>query len=318
MLAGLEQYAAGLRGRPELIWPKPPATEPIKARAGSLGLKGVRCVLWGTYGTVLQVVSGDLLFEHPKDFVTTLALEKTIQEFRMWGSMSRKPGQPSESLMPIYRKLLFDLKATGGQQGDKNPELASEKVWEAIVQKLQKKDYVIDQAQYGSAADFAKKVAFFFHLALQGANAYPGATKAFVELGNRGLVQGLLGNGQCFTPAQLNWALVSQAGCDPDLLISKDLCVLSGMVGSRKPSGRLFQAALEAVKARGLTPDQVLHVGSRLRDDLLGARKVGFKTALFLGDKASAQVDSEDLKNPETRPDVLLTELSQVSLFLTA
>ena len=78
MLAGLEQYAAGLRGRPELIWPKPPATEPIKARAGSLGLKGVRCVLWGTYGTVLQVVSGDLLFEHPKDFVTTLALEKTI------------------------------------------------------------------------------------------------------------------------------------------------------------------------------------------------------------------------------------------------
>ena len=150
MLAGLEQYAAGLRGRPELIWPKPPATEPIKARAGSLGLRGVRCVLWGTYGTVLQVVSGDLLFEHPKDFVTTLALEKTIQEFRMWGSMSRKPGQPSESLMPVR------------QQGDKNPELASEKVWEAIVQKLQKKDYVIDHAQYGSAADFAKKVAFFF------------------------------------------------------------------------------------------------------------------------------------------------------------
>lgn len=318
MFGGLDQYGAGLRVRPDLVWPKPPVTEPIKAKPGCFGLNGIRCVLWGTYGTVLHVASGDLLFEHPKDFVTNLALEKTIQEFRMWGSMSRKPGQPADSLLPIYRNLLFDLRATGGGAGEKHPELPSERVWEAIIQKLLKKDYVIDHGTYGSTSDFAKKVAFFFHAALQGANAYPGAARVFSELSSRGIMQGLLGNGQCFTPAHVNWALNVQENCDPEPWICKDISILSGIVGARKPSPRIFQAAAEAVKQRGFTPEQVLHIGSRIQEDLIGARKVGFKTALFLGDKNAAQVEAAELKNPETRPDALVTELPQILMMLAA
>lgn len=313
-MESLEQYAAGLRERTDLVWPKAPAVESFKAKPGTLGLKGIRCVLWGTYGTLLQVVSGDLLFEHPKEFVTNLALEKTIQEFRMWGSMSRKPGQPADSLYPIYKNLVFDLKATSGQPGEKYPELSSEKVWEGIVQKLQKKDYVIDVARYGDVQEFSKKVAFFYHLALQGANAYSGAVRAFSTLAGRGILQGLLGNGQCFTPAQLFWAMQAQEPCDPETWISKDLCILSAKFGARKPSARLFQMALAAVKGKNFLPEQVLHIGSRLREDLLEARKAGFKTALFLGDKNSAQVDPEDLRASETRPDALITDLSQIAL----
>lgn len=316
MFAGLDQYGAGLRGRPDLVWPKPPGTEPIKAKPGCFGLKGIRCVLWGTYGTVLQVASGDLLFEHPKEFVTNLALEKTIQEFRMWGAMSRKPGQPADSLLPIYRNLLFELRATAGGPGEKHPELPSERVWEAIIQKLLKKDYVIDHGTYGPISEFAKKVAFFFHVALQGANAYPGATRVFSELSMRGIAQGVLGNGQCFTPAQINWALINQENCDPEPWIRKDISVLSAMVGARKPSPRIFQAALELIRQHGFIPEQVLHIGSRLQEDLIGARKVGFKTALFLGDKVASQVEAAELKNPETRPDALITELSQILMMV--
>ena len=316
MVDGLDLYATSLCERSDLVWPKPPAIEPFKAKAGSFGLKGIRCVMWGTYGTLLHVASGDLLFEHPKEFVTNLALEKTIQEFRMWGSMSRKPGQPSDSLLPIYRNLIFDLKAGSGLPGEKFPELASERVWEAVIQKLQKKDYVIDHGKYGSTIEFARKIAFFFHTALQGANVYPGSVATISDLASRGILQGLLGNGQCFTTAQLKWGLKNQQLCDPEVWFCKDLCVLSGTVGARKPSNTLFQAAANAAKNRGLLPEQVLHIGSKLREDLIGAKKVGFKTALFLGDKSSSQVEASELKDPETRPDALITSYQQLLMML--
>ena len=37
------------------------------------------------------------------------------------------------------------------------------------------------------------------------------------------------------------------------------------------------------------------------------------KTGLFAGDKASLQATSEQMRDPTTRPDVLLTELTQIA-----
>ena len=80
-----------------------------------------------------------------------------------------------------------------------------------------------------------------------------------------------------------------------------------------KPSETLFRHALQALAAKGIRPDEVLHVGSRLPLDLIPARRLGMHTALFAGDRASLQATPEQLKEPTTRPDVLLTELSQIT-----
>jgi FMN phosphatase YigB (HAD superfamily) len=56
-----------------------------------------------------------------------------------------------------------------------------------------------------------------------------------------------------------------------------------------------------------------LHVGSRISQDLLPAKRLGMKTALFAGDKVSLQATTEQLKDSASRPDVLLTELSQIA-----
>ena len=79
-----------------------------------------------------------------------------------------------------------------------------------------------------------------------------------------------------------------------------------------KPSERLFKQSLAQLQALGIAPAQVLHVGSRLELDLLPAKKLGMRTALFAGDKESLQATREQLKDQATRPDVLLTELSQI------
>src|SRR4051812_33639056 len=97
----LEQYASYLDTRRDLSWPAPPTVERPKARPHLTRLPQVRAVLWNVYGTLLAIPGGELTFEHPTPFVMNVALDKTIQEFKMWASMSRKPGQPADYMASI-------------------------------------------------------------------------------------------------------------------------------------------------------------------------------------------------------------------------
>jgi FMN phosphatase YigB (HAD superfamily) len=60
-------------------------------------------------------------------------------------------------------------------------------------------------------------------------------------------------------------------------------------------------------------PAEVLHVGSNLARDVGPAKKAGMRTGLFAGDKASLSATPDQLKDPQYRPDVMLTELPQIA-----
>src|SRR5262249_51326884 len=156
--------------------------------------------------------------------------------------------------------------------------------------------------------------AYFFHASLQGTACYPGAAQALRHVIDSGLSQGLLGDGQCFTSVQLKRGLaVQDSGARLEDLLTEGLVALSCDVRGKKPSDRLFRKALTALQEKGIGPTEVLHVGSRVQQDLIPARRLGMRTALFAGDKASLQVTPEQLKDPVSRPDVLLTELEQIT-----
>jgi hypothetical protein len=311
MPLSLEQYASYLDSRSDLSWPAPPQATPVKARPHLTRLP-VRAVMWNVYGTLLAIPHGELLFEHPNDFIMSNALDKTIQEFKMWGSMSRKPGQPSEYLQTIYSQIVDEHRALAGGV-ERHPEVCSERVWEAILKRLMQKDYQFDAGFFGSLNEYSRKVAYFFHASLQGTACYEGAARALSHVRRSGLEQGLLGEGQCFTTVQLERGLTAQdEEADPEELLSNGLTILSWAALARKPSDRLFRQALEALSSRGIGPSEVLHVGSRLQQDLVPARRLGMKTALFAGDRTSLQATAEQLKEPASRPDVLLTQLDQI------
>jgi FMN phosphatase YigB (HAD superfamily) len=231
----------------------------------------------------------------------------------MWQSMSRKPGAPSEYMKELFNKALTTLRLTGGPAGEKFPEVQSERVWDDIVKKLQQKDYKFDAGTYGSLDDYTKKIAYFYHASIQGSGAYPGAADALKELAGRGIVQGLLGDGQSFTAGQVQRCLKKQ---DPDFdlnsVISPAMRIISGEKRARKPSDTLFKAAVAAAGAKGISPSEILHVGSSLTRDVAPAKKHGFRTALFAGDRNSLSATPEQLQDPATRPDAMITELTQV------
>src|SRR5262249_40174938 len=138
----LEQYADYLDTR-NVPWPAAPTVESPKARPHIKPLPAVRVVTWSVYGTLLAVPGGELYFEHPQRDVMELALDKTVQEFKMWGSMSRKPGQPSEYMRSLYENALGELRRAPSPH-EKHPEIAVERVWENLIKKLLKKEYQFD------------------------------------------------------------------------------------------------------------------------------------------------------------------------------
>jgi FMN phosphatase YigB (HAD superfamily) len=312
MPLSLEQYASYLDTR-DLNWPAPPDVKRPKARPTLVPLPDVRAVLWNVYGTLLNVAGGELLFEHPNSFVMQVALDKTIQEFKMWASMSRKPGQPADYMLQQYQKLLIEHRSVPGG-GERYPEVVSERIWETILKRLLQKDYKFDASFFGSLNEYSRKIAYFFHASLQGTACYPGAADAIRHSAQAGLKQGLLADGQSFTTVQLQRGLARQdPQASPNAWLTDGLVTLSCDVRGRKPSERLFRQALTALQAQGLHPHQVLHVGSRMQQDIIPARRLGMRTALFAGDKDSLQATPEQLKDPNARPDVLLTELDQLT-----
>ena len=235
----LEQYALTYLDTRGLPWPVMPKVEPPKARP-HLQVLPVKAVLWTVYGTLLAIKSGELKFEPDIDFVHDAALDKTIQEFKMWQSMSRKPGAPAAYMKELFRKALTQLQLSGSG-GEKFPEIAAERIWDDIVKKLMLKDYTIDAATYGPMEEFTKKIAYFYHASIQGTGAYANAAAALRAVGDAGKVQGLLGDGQCFTPVQLQRGLNAQ---EPDFPLANylpgNLRFLSAELNARKPSDTLF------------------------------------------------------------------------------
>jgi FMN phosphatase YigB (HAD superfamily) len=312
MALTLQQYATYLDTR-DLPWPAPPEVERYKAKPHLKRLPEVRAVTWSVYGTLLAVAGGELYFEHPQKFIMDVALDKTVQEFKMWGSMYRKPGTPADYLREVYHKLLTEQQMLPSPR-EKFPEIQIDRVWEAFIKKLFEKDYSFDAGFYGSLNEFSRKVAYFFHASLQGTACYRDAAAALRHVKDSIRTQGLIADAQCFTVVQLERGLTRQnPEAKVDELVDPELRALSYEVRSRKPSERLYKHLLVLLAQRDIRPEQVLHVGSRVTHDVVPARRLGMKTALFAGDRESLVATPEQMKEPSSRPDVLLTKLSQIA-----
>jgi FMN phosphatase YigB (HAD superfamily) len=312
MALTLLQYANYLDTR-DLSWPSPPEIERPKAKPRLARLPEVRAITWSVYGTLLAVNGGELWFEHPDRFVMDIALDKTIQEFKMWGAMTRKPGPPANQLKSMYERILTEQRMLPSPR-ERYPEVLADHVWEEFIKKLLQNEYTFDAGFYGSLNEFSRKVAYFFHASIQGSGCYPGVAEALTRARAAGLIQGIIGDGQCFTLVQLERATSRQdPNANLDGLIDSQVRALSHDLRARKPSERLFRHGLQALVDKGISPQEVLHIGSRISLDVVPARRLNMKTALFAGDKASVETTLEELKTCASRPDVILTELAQLS-----
>lgn len=319
MPKSLQEYLAWLDQRSELIWPRPPAPKPLKATPFLKPLPGIRAVVWSVYGTLLRIDGGRLQHLHPQALRMQIALEKTIEEFNMWQSMSRKPGAPWEYMLQQYKRVIDEqrLKPTSNRGRGDQREIDSTVIWAKLIDRLIRNEYQYDTGFYGELGDFAEKVAYFFHANLQGVAATENAVDALRQVMNAGLRQGIIDDGQSFTTAQLLRALQQQAPVHSlSELISASAVAISSDLQVRKPSPSLFAAGFAPLVRQGIEPHTILYISHRLGDDLAIARQSGVRTALYAADAVCCQVEPAQLKDPELKPDRLLTDLRQIRQIL--
>ena len=308
----LQEYSEWLDER-ELMWPTPPEAVSANATPFFKPLRGIRAVTWSVYGTLLRISEGKLLFSHPDRTQMKVALEKTIQEFKMWNNMDRKPGAPWAQMLEQYTQLMQQQQMTDTRQKGDFPEFDSSRIWRKLLRRLAEKGYDYDMDFYGDPDEFSDKVAYFFHASLQGVEAAPNALRALAATSMSHVRQGLLSDAQSFTMVQMLRALNEQGTLPPlKELFSLDCLTLSFQQGLRKPSKSFFQNCLDQFAELGIGPKEVLHVSSRLADDLAVAKQAGMRTALYAADKISLRATKADMQNPELRPDRLLTDLAQI------
>lgn len=312
MAKTLLEYADWL-GERDLKWPAPPKKDPANATPSLKPLEGIRAVTWSVYGTLLRITDGELLLQHPQTIRMEIAIEKTIHEFNMWNSMVRRMGKPSDAMLPKYLDTLEEAYIRSVNRKGDRTELDSSVIWRSLIELLNRKEYHYDESFYGDLDELAQKVAYFFNCCLQGVEASPGAFMTMSSISEAGLRQAALDNGQCFTMAQLTHALRPQEPI-PDVrrYLPDSLNTLSYEHGVRKPSVTLYSAMLEKFEDAGIEPHQILHVGTRMQEDLAVAKPFGIRTVLYAGDKLSLQATAEDFKNPATRPDRMITQLHQL------
>jgi FMN phosphatase YigB (HAD superfamily) len=312
MAKTLSEYADWLDDR-KLIWPAPPKRVPLSAKPSIGPLVGIRAVAFAVYGTLLRISDGQLLLQHPQAVRMEVALEKTIKEFNMWNSMTRKPGKPSEVMIVRYARALDEQRMATTPAPGELPEVDAAVLWMKLIRQLQQKDYTYETSKYGELEQFAEKVAYFFHSCLQGLEAEEGALETLRALPLAGKRVGLVADAQRFTPVQMLRAFRRQGTLrSPDELFDPALVTFSCREGIRKPSKSLYVRALDRFRRAGVAPHQVLYVGTRLRDDLAIAKQAGMRTALLAVDQTSFVASRDELANPELRPERLLTSLTQI------
>ncbi|MEY2725497.1 MAG: hypothetical protein RLZZ458_1364 [Planctomycetota bacterium] len=312
MPLSLAEYADALDAR-RLIWPQVPPPVPVAATPSIRPLPGIRAVLWDVYGTLLRISEGRFTLLPTEEIRLQIALDKTIHEFNMWNHMYRKPGPPWQSMIGVYRSTIERLQMRASARGDFT-EVNLVDVWLALTEKLFEKNYIIDEEQYGDVGEFAEKVAYFFHSSLQGLEARPGSAAALADVSGRGLLQGLLADAQPFTFVQFLREVAADGPLPPLYeLFTPSTLLFSTAFGIRKPSRGLFQKAVDQLRGEGIRSEEILHISCRLMTDLVPAKAVGMKTALLVTERSGLELSMDVLKAPETRPDRLLTDLSQIS-----
>ena len=113
----------------------------------------------------------------------------------------------------------------------------------------------------------------------------------------------------------LKIGLISNTGMTPGTAFRKfleqhnlldyfDVLIFSDEVKLAKPSEQIFRMTVDSLHT---TPEQTVHVGDHVTNDVQGAKQVGMKTVWIEG-----FYQREDPTDPKTEPDIAVADLGEV------
>ncbi|GAB5410348.1 MAG: HAD family hydrolase [Balneolaceae bacterium] len=190
-------------------------------------------------------------------------------------------------------------------QGIDFPEVDIISIWEQIVERLEAEEFI---------EEFEKtrvvELLTYFVIRYDDPWLMPHLEETIEELESMSLHLGIISNSQFYTPITLE-ALSGKTM--EELGFEEEASFWSFSEDIAKPSVEFYRRAKEyLIERKNIHPNEVLFVGNDMLNDIYPAQKIGFKTALFAGDRRSFRLRSDDVRCQSLEPDITITDLNQL------
>ncbi|MFC1857304.1 HAD family hydrolase [Thermodesulfobacteriota bacterium] len=243
----------------------------------------IRCVLFDVYGTLFISGSGDIGVAK-KEFAQNEKLKQLMLKYRI--------DKPVPDVLHEFFRAIENKHAQLRNEGIDTPEVEIDQIWKEVLK-----------------LDNFREFALEFELIVNPVFPMPHLKEMLIGCQRRHLLTGIISNAQFFTKLLFSWFLEAEL---EDLGFSSELVIFSYRFGRAKPSLSLFNHAAERLREKNITENSVLYVGNDMLNDIYPAKMVGFKTALFAGDKRSLRIRENDPRCRQIRPDIVITDLIQL------
>ncbi len=243
-------------------------------------------MLFDVYGTLLISSAGDIgLNRRPVERMDDLQ-----GLLKRW-DIDRTP----QSLVDALDRAIEKAHRIRRKQGINYPEVDIVRVWQQA--------FGIDNITW------LKAFALEYELLVNPVYPMPGVEELLLTCKSRKMPMGIISNAQYYTIdllEQFLGATLEKQGLDRRLLF------FSWREEHAKPSTVMFKRAKAVLFGMGIPAASVLYVGNDMRNDILPAKSVGFKTALFAGDRRSLRLRESDGRCRHLSPDLIVTDLRQL------
>lgn len=243
-------------------------------------------MLFDVYGTLLISRAGDIGFDRESAEVVS-----GVRNLLLRCGMTHTPDHLVDALnLSIARTHAIAL-----GQGIDYPEVDIVQVWQQV----------LGMDDLSRVKEFALE----YELIVNPVYPMPGLENLLLAGKKQKMPMGIISNAQFYTIDVLERFLgetLEMSGFDHRLLF------FSWREGHAKPSTVMFERAKEALSGLGIPAGSVLVVGNDMRNDILPARTVGFKTAHFAGDRRSLRQRESDDCCRDLSPDLVITDLRQL------
>ena len=313
-------------------WSQPQTPLPTDRMSSLRSLKDIQAVFFDIYGTLFISCSGDIGVrlsgldgtsdsgqeeETPKNQLSAMLGKRFLELFPPGLKGSRSPlaerlagirGQTEDTypqcgqlLVESFQEQVQKIHQIKKKEGIPWPEVDVRDIWQSVIGEL----YVATSG----IKTLVDQWAIEYEVRINPVWPMPNANDCIDHFGSANLTLGIISNAQFYTP------LLFPALLDKpleDLEIAPEMQYYSYRCGRAKPDPWMYQQASETLAQKGISPSQTLYVGNDMRNDILPASQIGFRTALVATDRRSLRLREGDPSVAHVTPDLVVTNLSDL------
>lgn len=264
-------------------------------------LAGIKCVAFDFYGTMFISGVGDIGIDEDQKEESESIFRESITR----AGLTIENQAAGRAGLQILKQTLNHYLKQAKEQGIANPEPEIREVWADTLTELTNRSLISGEVKRSTVVKFAIE----FEFRVNAVWPVPNLADVLDKLKNMGIRLAIISNSQFYTPLAFEAAIGKSPesfGFDPDLLVWSFECK------RKKPDIKFYEQFVERIQQKNLDPTEVLYVGNDIHKDIQPAKKLGIRTALFVGDSRSIRHEEAELEELTFPPDLIIDDLSQI------